>query len=80
MNISPVRIARIIGTVLQNMNMEKRRNPLSFWFLSGIAGLVTLRKIFQQYIVLTKKGMRIRLWKFSRLKKPPRVILPSTPL
>ena len=68
------------GTVLENINMKKIRDPLSLWFLFGIAVAVTDTKIFQQYMLLMKKGISRRLWRFSGLKKPPSVILPWTPL
>ena len=60
--------------------MKKRRDPRSLWFLFGIAVAVTDTKIFQQYMLLRKKGINRMLWRFSGLKKPPSVILPSTPL
>ena len=60
--------------------MKKRRDPRSLWFLFGIAVAVTDTKIFQQYMLLRKKGINRMLWRFSGLKKPPSVIFPSTPL
>ena len=80
MSILPVSIASMVGTVLEMMNIRNRRDPLSLWFLFGIATVVTDTKIFQQYMVLMKKGIRRMLWRFSRLKKPPSDIFPGTPL
>ena len=70
----------MVGTVLERINMKNRRAPRSVWFLFGIAMVVTDTKIFQQYMVLRKKGISRMLWRFSGLKKPPSVIFPSTPL
>ena len=70
----------MVGTVLEMINIRKRRDPRSFWFLFCIAVVVTDTKIFQQYMELMKKGINRMLWRFSGLKKPPRVIFPSTPL
>merc|ERR1711997_787254 len=71
-----VSIASMVGTVLENINMKKIRDPLSLWFLFGIAVAVTDTKIFQQYMLLMKKGINRMLWRFSGLKKPPSVIFP----
>ena len=60
--------------------MKNIRAPRSVWFLFGIAVVVTETKIFQQYMVLMKKGISRMLWRFSGLKKPPSVIFPWTPL
>ena len=68
------------GTVLEIINMKNRRDPLSIWFLFGIAVVVTDTKIFQQYMVLRKKGINRILWRFSKPKKSPSVIFPWTPL
>ena len=65
---------------MEMINIRKRRDPLNLWFVFCIAVVVTETKIFQQYIVLMKKGISRMLWRFSRLKKPPSVIFPSTPL
>ena len=70
----------MVGTILENTNMKKIRDPLSLWFLFVIALAVTDTKIFQQYMLLMKKGINRMLWRFPGLKKPPSVIFPSTPL
>ena len=70
----------MVGTVLESINMKNIRAPRSVWFLFGIAVVVTETKIFQQYMVLMKKGISRMLWRFSGLKKPPSVIFPWTPL
>ena len=80
MSILPVSIASRLGTVLENINMKNIRDPRSLWFLFGIAVAVTDTKIFQQYMLLMKKGINRMLWRFPGLKKPPSVIFPSTPL
>ena len=70
----------MVGTVFESINMKNIRAPRSVWFLFGIAVVVTETKIFQQYMVLMKKGISRMLWRFSGLKKPPSVIFPWTPL
>ena len=65
---------------MESINMKNIRAPRSVWFLFGIAVVVTETKIFQQYMVLMKKGISRMLWRFSGLKKPPSVIFPWTPL